>query len=211
MPFPFPELHNNVSSHNYTYKLNQLLRELRDKEAQLGVRHRGEMVRARARRDEAEAPLEDLELRQTGDLDTDQETELLESIKRSHELLEAERIFFEDLEFRQMEKEPSLEAEMEDAGRDVEAEAGDDTQRGAGEHAGHAGGVHPQARAGEGEDPRPRPAGGGQQGRAGQRGQRPLGRGRQGERLGGEQHHQEDNIVFIVLYLSACGMMHDKI
>ena len=112
MPFPFPELHNNVSSHNYTYKLNQLLRELRDKEAQLGERHRGEMVRARARRDEAEAPLEDLELRQTGDLDTDQETELLESIKRSHELLEAERIFFEDLEVRQMEKEPSLEAEM---------------------------------------------------------------------------------------------------
>ena len=83
------------------------------------------MVRARARRDEAEAPLEDLELRQTGDLDTDQETELLESIKRSHELLEAERIFFEDLEVRQMEKEPSLEAEMEDGGRDVEAEAGD--------------------------------------------------------------------------------------
>ena len=177
------------------------------------------MVRARARRDEAEAPLEDLELRQTGDLDTDQETELLESIKRSHELLEAERIFFEDLEFRQMEKEPSLEAEMEDAGRDVEAEAGDDTQRGAGEHAGHAGGVHPQARAGEGEDPRPRDlaaaAAGGQQERAEQRGQLHLGRGRargrQGERLGGEQHHQEDNIVFIVLYLSACGMMHDKI
>ena len=89
------------------------------------------MVRARARalREEAEAPLGDLELRQTGDLDTDQETELLESIKRSHELLEAERIFFEDLEVRQMEKEPSLEAEMEDSGRDVEAEAGDDTQR----------------------------------------------------------------------------------
>ena len=159
------------------------------------------MVRARARRDEAEAPLEDLELRQTGDLDTDQETELLESIKRSHELLEAERIFFEDLEFRQMEKEPSLEAEMEDAGRDVEAEAGDDTQRGAGEHAGHAGGGHPQARAGEGEAPRPRDfaaaAAGGQQERAEQRGQR-----RQVERLGGEHHSSHS-------YISACGMMYD--
>ena len=74
-------------------------------------------MRARARRDEAEAPLEDLELRQTGDLDTDQETELLESIKRSHELLEAERRVFEDLEFRQMEEEASLEAEMEDVSR----------------------------------------------------------------------------------------------
>ena len=85
------------------------------------------MVRARARalREEAEAPLEDLEGRQTGDLDTDQRTELLENIKRSHELLEAERRVFEDLEFRLMEKEPNLEAETEDGGRDVEAEAGD--------------------------------------------------------------------------------------
>ena len=83
------------------------------------------MARARARLEEAEAALEELEGRQTGDLDTDQKTELLESIKRSHKLLEAERRVFEDLEFRQMEKEPSLEAEMEDGGRDVEAEAGD--------------------------------------------------------------------------------------
>ena len=140
-------------------ELNQLLRELRDKEAQLGERHRGAMVRARALREEAEAPLEDLEGRQTGDLNTDHETELLESIKRSHELLEAERRVFEDLEFRQMEKEPSLEAKMEDGGRDVEAEAG--------EHAGQAGGLHPKAQAGEAEAPRPRDfaaaAAGGQQ------------------------------------------------
>ena len=161
------------------------------------------MVRARALREEAEAPLEDLEGRQTGDLNTNQETELLESIKRSHELLEAERRVFEDLEFRQMEKEPSLEAKMEDGGRDVEAEAG--------EHAGQAGGLHPKAQAGEAEAPRPRDfaaaAAGGQQERAEQRGQWHLGRGRargrQGERLGGEQHHQKDNIVLIVLYLHA--------
>ena len=113
-------------------QLDQLLRELRDKEAQLAGqlgerrgRHGEEMARARARLEEAEAALEELEGRQTGDLDTDQETELLESIKRSHELLEAERRVFEDLEFRQMEKEPSLEAEMEDGGQNVEAEAGD--------------------------------------------------------------------------------------
>ena len=125
----------------------------RDREAQLGERHRGEMVRARARalREEAEAPLEDLEGRQTGDLDTDKKTELLENIKRSHELLEAERRVFEDLEFRQMEKEPSLEAEMEDGGQNVEAEAGD--VAGSWRAAGQAGGVHPQARAGEGELP----------------------------------------------------------
>ena len=72
----------------------QLLRELRDKGQgaqlweQLGERHRGEMVRARARWEEAEAALEELEGRQTGDLDTDQETELLESVKRSHEILD---------------------------------------------------------------------------------------------------------------------------
>ena len=49
------------------------------------------MARARARLEEAEAALEELEGRQTGHLDTDQETELLENIKSSHELLEAER------------------------------------------------------------------------------------------------------------------------
>ena len=61
----------------------------------------------------------------------------------------------------------------------------------------------------EKESSRPRDfaaaATGGQQEQAEQRGQRHLGRGRargrQGERLGGEQHHQEDNIVLIVLYL----------
>ena len=49
-------------------ELNQLLRELRDKEAQLagqlGERHRGEMVRARTRREEAEAELKALTERQ---------------------------------------------------------------------------------------------------------------------------------------------------
>ena len=79
------------------------------------------MVRSRARalREEPEAPLEDLEGRQTADLDNDQETELLESIKRSHELLEAERRVFEDLEFRQMEEEAVLEAAIEDVSREI--------------------------------------------------------------------------------------------
>ena len=130
-----------------------------------------------------------------GDIEGQREFEQL-LIHAVTQILEAERRVFEDLEFRQIEKEPSLEAEMEDGGRDVEAEAGDDTQRGAGEHAGHAGGVHPQARAGEGEDPRPRDfaaaAAGGQQERAEQRGQRHLGRG----------SHS---------FISVCGMMHGKI
>ena len=161
------------------------------------------MVRSRARalREEPEAPLEDLEGRQTADLDNDQETELLESIKRSHELLEAERRVFEDLEFRLIEKEPSLEAETEDGGRDVEAEAGD--VAGSWRAAGQAGGVHPQARAGEGEAPRPpdfaAAAAGGQQERAEQQGQRHLGRGRaEAARL---SVWVENIIVLIVTYL----------
>ena len=59
-----------------------------------------------------------------GDIEGQREFEQL-LIHAATQILEAERRVFEDLEFRQIEKEPSLEAEMEDGGRDVEAEAGD--------------------------------------------------------------------------------------
>ena len=48
------------------------------------------------------------------ELDTDAEMDLLEKIKLKHEQLEAERKVFEDLEFRTMEEEAQMEAEMEE-------------------------------------------------------------------------------------------------
>ena len=48
------------------------------------------------------------------ELDTDAEMDLLEKIKLKHEQLEAERKVFEDLEFRTMEEEAQLEAEIEE-------------------------------------------------------------------------------------------------
>ena len=48
------------------------------------------------------------------ELDTDAEMDLLEQIKLKHEQLEAERKVFEDLEFRTMEEEAQMEAEMEE-------------------------------------------------------------------------------------------------
>ena len=73
------------------------------------------MAEARARLEKAESELDELENQQsTTELDTDAETELLEQLKHQHEHLEAERRIFEDLEFRTMEEEASLEAEIED-------------------------------------------------------------------------------------------------
>ena len=48
------------------------------------------------------------------ELDTDAEMDLLEKIKLKHEQLEAERKVFEDLEFRTMEEEAQMEAEIEE-------------------------------------------------------------------------------------------------
>merc|ERR1719325_130496 len=50
-------------------------------------------------------------------MNTDEEMEMLERIKKSHEILEAERRVFEDLEFKQMEEEAVMEAEIEDISR----------------------------------------------------------------------------------------------
>ena len=73
------------------------------------------MAEARSRLEKAESELDELENQQsTTELDTDAETELLEQLKQKHEHLEAERRIFEDLEFRTMEEEASLEAEIED-------------------------------------------------------------------------------------------------
>jgi hypothetical protein len=102
--------------------LSLRLEELTGREQQLGTslgswrrRHGAEMEEARARLETAELELDRLEEGQaTGELDTDAETALLEQVKLKHEHLEAERKIFEDLEFRTMEEEAHLEAEIED-------------------------------------------------------------------------------------------------
>ena len=78
-----------------------------------------EMKKAKQRLEEAERTLDDLENKQNVNLTTDEEMELLEKIKKSHELLEAERRVFEDLEFKQMEEEASMEAEIEDICKEI--------------------------------------------------------------------------------------------
>ena len=109
--------------------LETLMEELREKERSLGGQlgkkkenNETEMDKARVRLETAEQALDDLENKQnenTENMNTDEEMELLEQIKKSHELLEAERRVFEDLEFRQMEEEAVLEAAIEDVSREI--------------------------------------------------------------------------------------------
>ena len=106
--------------------LETLMEELREKERSLGGQlgekkknNETEMDKARVRLEAAEQALDDLENKQNENMNTDEEMELLEQIKKSHELLEAERRVFEDLEFRQMEEEAVLEAAIEDVSREI--------------------------------------------------------------------------------------------
>jgi len=101
--------------------LSSRLQSLADKEAELAAklgrwrnRNTEVMGRARERLSKAEAELDKLEESQGKELDTDAEMELLEQIKGKHEQLEAERRVFEDLEFKTMEEEAGLEAEIEE-------------------------------------------------------------------------------------------------
>ena len=107
-------------------ELEALLKELRSKESKLGghlkdrkEKNETEIQNAKQRLMSAEAALDELEQKQNDDMSTDEEMELLEQIKKSHELLEAERRIFEDLEFRQMEVEASMEVEIEDVTREI--------------------------------------------------------------------------------------------
>merc|ERR1719264_1151576 len=90
-------------------ELSQNLKQWRDKNEKV-------MEEAQTRLEKAEAELDELEESQgKHELDTDAEMDLLEKIKLKHEQLEAERKVFEDLEFRTMEEEAQMEAEMEEA------------------------------------------------------------------------------------------------
>ena len=106
--------------------LENLLKELREKEILLGgqlnnrkQKNGAEIQQARDRLEAAEKELDDLEKKQNDEMTTDEEMELLEQIKKSHEHLEAERRVFEDLEFKHMEEEASMEAEIEDITREI--------------------------------------------------------------------------------------------
>jgi hypothetical protein len=117
------------------HQLRDTVERLHTKEAHLAARlaewrHKAglEMAAARQRLDEVEASLDQLEQEEVeenkkeGDPeDTDRELERLESIKQSHERLEAERRHFEDLEFRHMEEESVLEADRDEVLRELEA------------------------------------------------------------------------------------------
>lgn len=110
-------------------ELEEELRMLREKEEELvrtleawRAKSRVEIEEAKNRLVESETDLEKLEDEQKdtlGSLDTDAELKLLEKLKHSHERLEAERRIFEDLEFRHMEEEARLEADVEEVGHKV--------------------------------------------------------------------------------------------
>eukprot|EP00092_Neocalanus_flemingeri_P010758 GFUD01011587.1.p1 GENE.GFUD01011587.1~~GFUD01011587.1.p1 ORF type:complete len:833 (-),score=197.09 GFUD01011587.1:64-2562(-) len=109
-------------------KMGKQIEKLKEKESQLTrqlkqrrAKNNEDIVTARGRLEQAEMELDRLEDRQRKceDLDTDEEMEVLEQIKRSHEHLEAERRIFEDLEFKHMEVEAEIEAEIEDVSWEV--------------------------------------------------------------------------------------------
>merc|ERR550534_533325 len=114
------EMHGNeVDVANLSMRLQELSsREVEMSENLEDWRERNGKVmeEARARLEKAEAELDELEESQgKHQLDTDAEMDLLEKIKLKHEQLEAERKVFEDLEFRTMEEEAQMEAEIEEA------------------------------------------------------------------------------------------------
>ena len=86
-----------------------------------------EIQSARQRVEKAEMELDTLEeaREKGGDMDPDEEMELLEKIKAHHEVLEAERRIFEDLEFHKMEEEAGMEADMEDVSIMINKTAGE--------------------------------------------------------------------------------------
>lgn len=109
-------------------KMARQIEKLKEKESQLTqhlkkwrVKNNEEIVKARGRLENAESELDRLEEKQKNceNLNTDEEMELLERIKKSHEHLEAERRIFEDLEFKHMEEEAGMEAEIEDVSREI--------------------------------------------------------------------------------------------
>merc|ERR1719495_1372114 len=109
-------------------KMARQIEKLKEKESLLTrqlknwrTKNNDEIMKAKGRLENAESELDKLEERQKTcqNLSTDEEMMLLEKIKKSHEYLEAERRIFEDLEFKHMEEEAGMEAEIEDVTREI--------------------------------------------------------------------------------------------
>jgi len=109
-------------------KMARQIEKLKEKESLLTrqlknwrTKNNDEIMKAKGRLENAESELDKLEERQKTcqNLSTDEEMVLLEKIKKSHEYLEAERRIFEDLEFKHMEEEAGMEAEIEDVTREI--------------------------------------------------------------------------------------------
>ncbi|KAG7165669.1 Pleckstriny-like domain family B member 2-like [Homarus americanus] len=83
--------------------------------------HHQEAIEAcRSRLEEAERELDQLEGKSENfNGTTDEETEMLETLKAQHEAVEAERKVFEDTEFHQMEAEAHREAEREELNKEI--------------------------------------------------------------------------------------------
>lgn len=83
--------------------------------------HHHEAIEAcRCRLEEAERELDQLEGKSENfNGTTDEETEMLETLKAQHEAVEAERKVFEDTEFHQMEAEAHREAEREELNKEI--------------------------------------------------------------------------------------------
>ncbi|KAK4311576.1 hypothetical protein Pmani_016937 [Petrolisthes manimaculis] len=82
--------------------------------------HQDDIETCRVRLEEAERELDRLEGHSEGfSGTTDEETEMLETLKAQHEAVEAERKVFEDTEFHQMEAEAHREAEREELNKEI--------------------------------------------------------------------------------------------
>lgn len=104
-------------------RLEMLLQQssaLEEKCQQERSHHQQAIEACQTRLEQAERELDMLEGRSenfTGT--TDEETEMLETLKAQHEAVEAERKAFEDIEFHQMEAEAHREAEREELSKEV--------------------------------------------------------------------------------------------
>ncbi|KAG0711701.1 Pleckstrin y-like domain family B member 2 [Chionoecetes opilio] len=100
--------------------LLQKSQELEERCHQERQHHQEAIEACRSRLEEAERELDQLESKSENfSGTTDEETEMLETLKAQHEAVEAERKVFEDTEFHQMEAEAHREAEREELNKEI--------------------------------------------------------------------------------------------
>lgn len=100
--------------------LLQKSQELEERCQQERQHHQEAIEACHSRLEEAERDLDQLESKSENfSGTTDEETEMLETLKAQHEAVEAERKVFEDTEFHQMEAEAHREAEREELNKEI--------------------------------------------------------------------------------------------